>query len=55
MVWCIISKTKSDNSQKWLGTRIVSPKIAKQVDDVFTKLLFSKVFVEVCGIIQLDG
>lgn len=30
-----------------LGTRIVSPEIAKQVDDVFTKLLFSKVFVEV--------
>lgn len=30
-----------------LGTRIVSPVIAKQVDDVFTKLLFSKVFVEV--------
>ena len=30
-----------------LGTRIVSPEIAKQVDDVFTKLLFSKVFIEV--------
>lgn len=30
-----------------LGTKIVSPEIAKQVDDVFTKLLFSKVFVEV--------
>lgn len=30
-----------------LGTRIVSPEIAKQVDDIFTKLLFSKVFIEV--------
>lgn len=30
-----------------LGTRIVSPEIAKQVDDIFTKLLFLKVFVEV--------
>jgi len=30
-----------------LGTRIVSKSIAKQVDDVFTQLLFKKVFVEV--------
>ncbi len=30
-----------------LGTLIESRKIAKQVDDLFTKLVFSKVFVEV--------
>ena len=30
-----------------LGTHIVSKNIAQQVDDVFTKLLFEKVFVEV--------
>lgn len=29
------------------GTKITSPEIAKQVEDVFTKLLFSKVFVEI--------
>ena len=29
-----------------LGTKITSPEIARQVDDIFTKLLFSKVFVE---------
>lgn len=29
-----------------LGTKINSPEIARQVDDIFTKLLFSKVFVE---------
>lgn len=29
-----------------LGTHVVSKDIAKQVDDVFTKLLFKKVFVE---------
>lgn len=30
-----------------LGTRIFSREIAKQLDDVFTRLIFSKVFVEV--------
>jgi hypothetical protein len=30
-----------------LGTRIVSQEIAKQVEDVFTRLLFSKIFREV--------
>ena len=30
-----------------LGAHIVSPEIARQVEDVFTKLLFSKVFHEV--------
>ena len=30
-----------------LGTRIVSPEIARHVEDIFTKLLFSKVFVEI--------
>ena len=30
-----------------LGTHIVSKSIAQQVDDVFTKLLFKKVFIEV--------
>ena len=30
-----------------LGTHIVSPEIARQVEDVFTRLLFSKVFQEV--------
>lgn len=30
-----------------LGTHIVSQSIAKQVDDVFTKLLFKKIFTEV--------
>lgn len=29
-----------------LGTKITSPEIARQVDDIFTKLLFSKIFVE---------
>lgn len=30
-----------------LGTHIISPEIARQVEDVFTRLLFSKVFQEV--------
>ena len=30
-----------------LGAHIVSSKIARQVEDIFTKLLFSKVFQEV--------
>lgn len=30
-----------------LGTRIISKSIAQQVDDVFTKLLFNKIFIEV--------
>lgn len=30
-----------------LGTRIVSRDIAKQLDDIFTKLIFAKVFVEI--------
>lgn len=30
-----------------LGTHIISPEIARQVEDVFTQLLFSKVFQEV--------
>ena len=30
-----------------LGTHIVSKSIAQQVDDVFTKLLFKKTFIEV--------
>lgn len=30
-----------------LGTHIVSKSIAQQVDDVFTKLLFKKIFIEV--------
>lgn len=30
-----------------LGTHIISKEIAKQVDDIFTKLLFAKVFQEV--------
>ena len=30
-----------------LGTRIISKSIAQQVDDVFTKLLFKKIFIEV--------
>ena len=30
-----------------LGTLIESKQIAKQIDDVFTKLIFSKVFSEV--------
>lgn len=30
-----------------LGTHIVSPAIARQIDDVFTQLIFKKVFVEV--------
>ena len=30
-----------------LGTHIESPAIAQQIDDVFTQLIFKKVFVEV--------
>ena len=30
-----------------LGTHIISPEIARQIEDVFTRLLFSKVFQEV--------
>ena len=30
-----------------LGTYIESPAIARQIDDVFTQLIFRKVFVEV--------
>ena len=30
-----------------LGTLIESKQIAKQIDDVFTKMIFSKVFSEV--------
>ena len=30
-----------------LGTLVESPAFAKQVEDVFTQLLFSKVFIEV--------
>lgn len=30
-----------------LGTHIISSSIAKQIDDVFTKLLFQKVFLEI--------
>ena len=30
-----------------LGTRVKSEEIVKQVDDVFTKLLFQKVFLEI--------
>ena len=30
-----------------LGTHIISSDIAKQVDEVFTRLLFKKIFIEI--------
>ncbi len=32
-----------------LGTLIESPIIAQQVDEVFTRLLFDRVFFEICN------